>query len=167
MPKDLKMQPNGIITERVTAATKDEFVIFLIGMRVNKLWKIHRWLPVTLAMVRMIKELVAMPDSDLLHVESWGGRTTIMVQYWRSFEALEEYAKSPESQHLPAWAQFNKLVNSNGDVGIWHETYCIKPGESEAVYNNMPMFGLAKATQCVPAQGNRKDARSRLRVLTS
>ena len=158
----LKTQPNGIITERVSAATDDEFVVFLIGMRVNKLWKLHRWLPVAFAMGRMIKELSTMPNSDLLHVESWGGRSTIMVQYWRSFEALEAYAKKPDSQHLPAWAQFNKLISSNGDVGIWHETYRVKSGDFEAVYNNMPMFGLAKATRCVPAGGARKDARGRM-----
>jgi hypothetical protein len=159
---DLKTQQNGIITERVAAATDEDFVVFLIGMRVNKPWKIHRWLPVALAMGRMISELKSMPNSDLLHVESWGGRSTIMVQYWRSFEALEAYAKKPENEHLPAWAQFNRLISSNGDVGIWHETYRIKPGDFEAVYNNMPMFGLAKATHCVPASGSRKDARGRM-----
>jgi hypothetical protein len=28
------------------------FVLFLIGMRINKLWKVHRWGPVAAAMPR-------------------------------------------------------------------------------------------------------------------
>lgn len=151
-----------IIQERMTAQTDEEFVVFLIGMRINKPWKIHRWLPVAKAMSNMVHELKQVEDSDLLHIESWGGRTTIMVQYWRSFAALEKYAKNPQQAHLPAWRQFNQLINSNGDVGIWHETYTIQPGNFEVVYNNMPEFGLAKATASVAAKGNRKNARDRL-----
>ncbi|MFB3104875.1 MAG: monooxygenase family protein, partial [Pseudomonadales bacterium] len=49
-------KPNAIVTERVTAnVTEDEFVIFLIGMRINKLWKVHRWWPVARAMGRMLR----------------------------------------------------------------------------------------------------------------
>lgn len=153
-----------IIQERVTADAQDSFVVFLIGMRINKPWKVHRWMPVGRAMGRMIQELQSQPNSDLLHIESWFGRTTIMVQYWRSFEALENYAKAKDKEHLPAWAEFNKLINSNGDVGIWHETYTINPGQFECVYNNMPAFGLAKATSLVPATGRRKAARDRMQA---
>tara|TARA_R110002110_G_scaffold177720_2_gene382263 strand:- start:59 stop:529 length:471 start_codon:yes stop_codon:yes gene_type:complete len=151
-----------IIPERRTATTESSFVVFLIGMRINRPLKVHRWLPVSLAMGRMIKELSKMPDPDLLHHESWPGRTTIMVQYWRSFEALERYAKNADLEHRPAWADFNRKISSNGDVGIWHETYQIEPGQFEVVYNNMPLFGLAAATSSVPAVGNRQQARERL-----
>lgn len=142
-----------IIQERVTAHTDEPFAVFLIGMRVNKPWKVHRWLPVARAMGAMLAELRAVPDSDLLHVESWGGRTSIMVQYWKSFDALERYATARDLAHLPAWTKFNRLIGSNGDVGIWHETYTISPGQFECVYNNMPPFGLAKAMELVPARG--------------
>ena len=153
-----------IIFERRTAETNDKFAVFLIGMRINKFWKVHRWLPVSMAMGRMLQELEVQENSDLLHVESWAGRTSIMVQYWRSFDALENYAKNPNQQHLPAWRDFNKLISSNGDVGIWHETYTIAPGNFEVVYNNMPEFGLAKATRSVAASGKRKTARARLQT---
>ncbi len=151
-----------IIRERVTAQPDAGFVVFLIGMRVNKPWKVHKWLPVGLAMGRMLRELSSRPNPDLLHFESWFGRTTIMVQYWRSFDALERYAKNPSDAHLPAWKDFNRKVASNGDVGIWHETYAIEPGRFECVYNNMPPFGLAAATHLVPARGARNGARGRL-----
>ena len=33
-----------IVKERMTADVEGEFVVFLIGLRINKLWKIHKWL---------------------------------------------------------------------------------------------------------------------------
>ena len=151
----------GIICNRMTSKMDDEFVVFLIGMRINKLWKIHKWLPVSLAMPRMLKELYANPELGFISQESWFGRTTIMVQYWKSFEHLENYAKNKNSEHLPAWAEFNKKVSSNGDVGIWHETYLAKPGSYECVYNNMPPFGLGKAGELIPATGKMNTASER------
>jgi len=84
------------------------------------------------------------------------------VQYWRSFEHLERYAKDATHAHRPAWAMFNRTVASNGDVGIWHETYRVRPGDFECVYNNMPAFGLAAAARSVAASGPRESARGRM-----
>ncbi|MDJ0865668.1 MAG: DUF4188 domain-containing protein [Myxococcota bacterium] len=151
-----------IRAERLTADVDEEFAVFLIGMRINKLWKVHKWLPVARAMGRMLRELEADPDSGFLGVEKWGGSPSIMVQYWRSFEHLERYAKAANREHRPAWAAFNQAVGSNGDVGIWHETYRVRPGDYECVYNNMPLFGLARATRAVAASGARESAAGRL-----
>jgi hypothetical protein len=151
-----------IRAERLTADVDGEFVVFLIGMRVNRLWKFWRWGPVALAMGRMLRELEADPAAGLLGVEPWFGRTTILVQYWRSFEALERYATDAAREHRPAWNAFNRAIGSNGDVGIWHETYRVRPGDYECVYNNMPLFGLAKATRAVPATGRRESAPGRM-----
>ena len=46
-----------VIPKRMTAEIDGDFVVFLIGMRINKPWKIHKWLPVVLAMNPMLKEL--------------------------------------------------------------------------------------------------------------
>ena len=155
---------NPILDERVTASVAgDEFVVFMIGLRINRLWKIHKWLPVARAMGRMLKELNQHGDLGLRHVESWAGRTSIMVQYWDSFEALEAYATARTLQHLPAWSAFNKAVGSNGDVGIWHETYRVKAGDFECVYNNMPRFGLSRAFETVPATGANARAAGRMK----
>src|SRR5262249_32613742 len=86
-----------------------------------------------------------------LGAEAWFGRTTVMVQYWRSMDALLAYAKDREAEHLPAWRAFNKQVGTSGDVGIWHETYRVRPGDYEAAYVNMVPFGLGKAGELVPA----------------
>ncbi len=152
-----------IFEERMTADVDGEFVVFLIGMRINKPWKINKWLPVAMAMPKMIDELYKKPEMGLISHESWFGRTSIMVQYWKSFEHLEKYARSKDSIHFPAWLEFNKKVGSSGDVGIWHETYLSKKGSYECVYNNMPQFGLAKVGNHVSAKGKFNSAKERMK----
>jgi Domain of unknown function (DUF4188) len=151
-----------LIRDRVAAELPGEFVVFLIGMRINNPLLVHKWLPVAAAMPRMINELARRPELGLLHAESWFSRTLLMVQYWRSMEQLLAYATNREAEHLPAWKAFNQAVGTNGAVGIWHETYAIAPGRFESVYVNMPRFGLGKAGVVAPASGNRKSARGRL-----
>jgi hypothetical protein len=85
----------------------------------------------------------------------------VLVQYWRSFEQLEAYARSHDNEHWPAWVAFNKRVGSSGEVGIWHETYLVPDGAYESVYNNMPAIGLGEATTLVPAAGRRATAAGR------
>jgi hypothetical protein len=87
-----------------------------------------------------------------------------MMQYWRSFEHLEKYAKDRSREHFPAWTAFNRAVGTRGDVGIWHETYRIRRGDYECIYTNMPLFGLAKATRAVPASGHRVAAADRMKA---
>lgn len=150
----------SVIAERMSARVDGEFVVFLIGMRINKPWKVHKWLPVFLAMPKMVKELKSNPASGLLGVESAG---LTLIQYWRSFDALEAYARSRDGLHWPAWMAFNKrMAKSRGDVGIWHETYKVAAGQYEAVYSGMPARGLGKVSQLLSAEGARDSARGRL-----
>ncbi len=86
------------------------------------------------------------------------------MQYWKSFDHLERFARSKDDPHLPAWRRFNQKVGSNGSVGIWHETYMVEPGKCEAIYGNMPVFGLAKATQHIPASAAARRETARQRV---
>ena len=86
-----------------------------------------------------------------------------MVQYWRSFEQLEAYARRSDQRHWPAWTAFNRSLGaSRGDVGIWHETYRIHAGDYETIYSGMPPFGLGKVGRLVPASGRLEAARGRL-----
>jgi len=147
----------------VTAEIDGDFVVFLIGMRINRPWKASKWLPVFLAMPKMVRELEQNPESGFLGAKLYLGspRQPMLVQYWRSFERLEAYARSRDNAHWPAWVAFNKHVGSNGDVGIWHETYLVPAGSYECVYNNMPPTGLGAATRLVPASGRKATAASR------
>ena len=148
---------------RYTAQIEGDFVVFLIGMRFNRIFLIHKWLPVVLAMPRMMKELSQHPELGLLDARTFlSGRTLMVVQYWRSFEQLHAYAHARDKEHLPAWAEFNRRVGGNGAVGIFHESYLVQVGGYECVYANMPRFGLAKAGKMVPAVGRLQSAKSRL-----
>lgn len=147
---------------RWTARREEPFVVFLIGMRFNRLWKAHRWLPPFLAMPRMIAELSKKPELGFLGGNVWFGRTILMAQYWNSFEALEAYAKARDSEHLPAWAAFNRAVGSNGDVGVYHETYRVAAGAYENIYVNMPRILFAGVGEAVECAGARGSARGRM-----
>jgi hypothetical protein len=148
---------------RFAAQIEGDFVVFLIGMRVNRLLLVHKWLPVAMAMPRMLKELAQHPELGLLHAQAFvSGRTVMNVQYWRSFEQLHAYAQARDKEHLPAWAAFNRKVGGNGSVGVFHETYEVKAGHYECVYVNTPRFGLAVAGEMVPAIGRLESAMSRM-----
>jgi hypothetical protein len=148
---------------RFAAQIEGDFVVFLIGMRVNKPLLIHKWLPVATAMPRILKELAQHPELGLLHAQAFvSGRTLMTVQYWRSFEQLHAYAHARDKEHLPAWAAFNRKVGGNGSVGVFHETYAVKAGHFECVYVNTPRMGLARAGEMVPAIGRLESAMSRM-----
>jgi hypothetical protein len=149
--------------DRLTARLEGEFVVFLIGMRINKPWLIHKWWPVMRAMPRMLKELQARPELGMLHAERWFSRTVILVQYWRSVDHLLAYAADRDAAHLPAWRAFNRSVGTSGAVGVWHETYRVLPGHYENIYVNMPAFGLGAVGSMSPATGTMKSAADRLR----
>ena len=147
---------------RFTADVDGDFVVFMIGMRFNKPWKVRRWWPVFSAMPKMLRVLGEHPELGCLHTQSWIGRTTMIVQYWRSFEDLDHFARDKELPHLEPWRRFNRLVRDTGDVGIWHETYRVRAGEYEAVYGNMPLFGLAAAGRHLPAGAKANSAAARI-----
>lgn len=153
----------AIIERRVCAEIEGPFVLFLIGIRLNRWWKVGQWLPVFRAMPEMLVELGNNPQLGLLHARThFGFPSTMLVQYWRSYEHLEAYASARDRAHLPAWKAFNQAVGSNGDVGIWHETYLIDPGKHENVYGNMPAYGLGLAGTLQDATGPRARAMGRL-----
>ena len=158
----------ALIKEKVCAEVEGGVVVFLIGMRINKLWKVWKWLPVAAAMPRMLKELAAHPELGLLSERGYlGPRSLISVQYWRSVEHLQAYAHASNKMHLPAWKAFNRAVPTNGDVGIWHETHVVSAGHSESVYAYMPRYGLGLAGALFPAKGQRASAAKRLARITT
>ena len=152
-----------VVPGRFTAKMDEPFVVFVIGMRINNLLAIRKWLSTLRAMPPMLKELYQHPEKGFLGAEYflyWRGPA--IVQYWRSFEELERFARNPDDPHLPAWQRFNRSVGKDGSVGIFHETFIVERGNFEAIYSNMPVFGLAKATEHVRAVGGRETARRRL-----
>ena len=144
----------GVNKGRWSADTgADGKVLFLIGMRINSLWRFWAWMPVLAAMPRMIAELMKNPTLGLVGRPRTfvSGRTILVWQYWESFEKLNAYARSGDNAHLPAWRSFNRRIRDNGTVGIFHETVELSDGTVETVYGNMPTMGLAAVTGLVPA----------------
>jgi hypothetical protein len=110
---------NFVYPGRYTAQVDGSFVVFIIGMRVNSLWAIHKWLPVARAMGPMVEHLLAHRDLGLLHAQPyvyWRGAA--LVPYWRSFDHLEQFARNLSLSHLDAWKKFNRAVGADGSVGI-------------------------------------------------
>jgi hypothetical protein len=92
-------------------------------MRVNRPLQFLKWIPTAQAMGPMLRELYANPQKGFLGAETfiyWPG--VALVQYWRSFEDLERFARNPDDTHLPAWQRFNRTIGKDGSVGVFHET---------------------------------------------
>lgn len=147
------------INRRIAAKIEGDFVVFIIGARINRPWNLPKYLWFVTTMPKMLAELAARPESGFLGVERLG--LTTNIQYWRSFEQLTAYARDRDQTHYPYWVRFNKEIASNGDIGIWHEAYLVRAGEYEAVYNNMPALGLARVAKHVDAVGRDMTAAGR------
>ena len=152
-----------LVNERVVAEAPGDVTVFLIGMRINRIWKVWKWLPVLRAMPRMLEELSKRPELGLLSYRTQIGlRNLAVLQYWQSAEHLRAYAHAADRTHLPAWQEFNAKIGTSGDVGIWHETYVVPRGSYESIYVNMPRYGLGVAGELFPAKGARATAAKRL-----
>lgn len=151
-----------IIKDKVTAIKDEDFCLFMIGMRINKIWKFHKWIPIFIQMAKMLRELERNKSIGCLGGNYWFGRNIICIQYWRSFEYLESFAKSRDYSHLPAWKQFIQRIGTNGDVGIWHETYKVKKGSYENIYVNMPPFLLGKIGNLYKITSSNNSGRKRM-----
>ncbi len=140
----------------------DEIVVFLIGMRVNRPWKVASWWPVFTAMPKMLRYLDEHPEKGLLGYRQSLLPAPTLVQYWRSFDDLERFARDSDDPHLEPWRRFNRKVGDSGDVGIWHETYRVKTSNIETIYGNMPPTGLAAAIGVVPIRRGSDSAAARI-----
>ncbi|MFI0167122.1 DUF4188 domain-containing protein [Streptomyces sp. NPDC017095] len=154
------------MVSRTTADARGEVVVLLIGMRVNRFRAVHLWLPVLIAMIRMLRELERDPARGLRAkvLLTASPRTYYAVQYWESKEKLYAYATAPDALHHRAWALVNRKERQGGlrgQVGIWHETYVVPEGSYEAVYGDMPAFGLAAAHGQVPLAARGRYAKDR------
>lgn len=157
----------------VTLTTHDhdgELAVFLIGARVERLWRPDAWWPALAAMRPMLAELTADPGSGFLGATTLvGARGPTVVQYWRSVADVYAYANDDARRHRPAWVEFYRRARRvPGAVTVWHETFRVPPGGHESLYAGAPsVFGLAAATGAVPAVRRGRTARERLRSTAS
>ncbi len=96
---------------RWTAELDGDFVVFLIGAAVHDPAAATEVGGLLMAMADMLDELEADPEKGLLGYTRHGDPAQgVLVQYWRSFEALEAYARNPDgparaglARMEPAW----------------------------------------------------------------
>jgi hypothetical protein len=145
--------------DRRTAEVDGDFVVFLIGARPDPRHPIRTFLDLggRRGMKHMLDHLAARPEKGLL---GYTMGYPVIVQYWRSFAHLEAFARDRDDPHLAAWRNY---YSRNARTGIWHETYLVRAGEYEAIYGNMPAFGLGKAGRLLPLSGS-STARLRIRA---
>ena len=145
---------------RWTAEIDGDFVVFLIGARLD--WKhpvrTMNDLGGNRGMRHMLQYLTEHPEKGLLGFQS---SLLTVIQYWRSFDHLEAFASDEADPHLAAWRKYWKRVGKDPRSGIWHETFLVRAGEYEAIYGNMPLHGLGKASTLVPIA---ESSTARLRV---
>jgi hypothetical protein len=148
---------------RWTAELEGDFVVFLIGAEVHDPEHGAAAGELLMAMIDMLVELEADPSKGLLGYQVFGAVGGVIVQYWRSFEALEAYARNPDAAHAPVWRAWNQLADGERiHAGIWHETFRVAGGGFEAVYGNMPTMGLQKAGTAITVAAAKDTARQRL-----
>jgi len=158
-----------VLRGRWTAQIEGSFCVFHIGFILNGYVPNKEMQQAKLAMESMIKELEADPQKfGYLGGQSYissnirvGGGT--IIQYWRSQEQLNAYARDGMRKHFPAMIWSSKTVQLSPHLGLWHESFCVREGEYECIYTNCPQMLLGKASSVVPAVGTRRTARGRLR----
>ncbi len=136
-----------IFNGKYTSKPEEPFVLFIFGMRINNLFFIWLWIPFLIRLYRMVRRLRNFPDSGLMNAHLFfTGKGLGVMQYWESFDKLENFALDSNDMHVPNNKKYKKSVGKSGRVGIWHETYVIDQCKFETLYYNMPKWGLAKAT---------------------
>lgn len=138
---------------RWTADIDGDFVVFLIGFRLRPSPKALAAVRLLAEFPKMVADLAADPDKGLLAYRSLG---LTSIQYWRSFEHLERFARNPDDRHAVVWREwYHRAQHLNAAVGIWHETYRVRAGDYEAIYQGMPAgFGLLGAGTARPLGGS-------------
>ncbi|WP_277210645.1 DUF4188 domain-containing protein [Isoptericola croceus] len=142
-----------------------DLAVFLIGARINKLWRPDGWWPALAAMGPMLRELYRDPDTGFLGATTLVGlRGPTVVQYWRSVDDIYAYANDGGREHRPAWVEFYRRARRvPGTVGVWHETFSVPAGGHESLYMDVARpIGLAAATGVVPAAHRGRTARERM-----
>jgi hypothetical protein len=110
----------------------------------------------------MLRLLSKERGRGLMSFTAWVGSSgPMIVQYWRSVEQLEAFARDQSLPHRKAWQRFNEAVGDSGDVGIWHETFEVRDGNYEVLYGNMPRVGFATAGDYIPVRNSMRTSSQR------
>jgi hypothetical protein len=143
--------------ERLAAEMDGEFVVYVNGMRLNRLRAVHKYILAGRKLAAMFDGLEADPDSGFLGYEPAirGLRSGAAIQYWRSLEDLRAFARDSDDLHVPAWKWVNESVR-RGEIGFWAELYVIEDGSYETFYRDVAPIGPGRVADLVPMEGHQR-----------
>jgi len=90
-----------------------------------------------------------------------------MIQYWRSQEHLNAYAKSRMNKHFQPMLKSAKQVRESSAYGFYHESFRIHAGEYDCVYMNMPRTLLGAVGELYDMKGKLRTAAGRAGLSTA
>jgi len=139
----------------MVADVEGDIVVYINGMRLNKLRAILQWILAGRKLAQMFERLEADPDSGFLGYQPafTGIRTGAAIQYWRSLEDLKRFARDRDDLHVPAWKWYNEKVDAGGGVGFWAELYIVENDNYETFYRNIQPLGLGTVGGLRPDEG--------------
>lgn len=150
---------------RWTSHVDGDFVVLLLGARPTNPLAGLRITPVFGRMIRVLEQLERDPHRGLLGHQQHGGRHGVIVQYWRSAEALERLAFDKAGPDADLWrAWFGTGDGRGGQAGFWHETFRVRAGDYDAAYRDVPAIGLLRAGVPAPVSDSPPVAPHRLRA---
>jgi hypothetical protein len=136
-----------------------DLVVIYLGMRVNAWTGLKTLLNLGPQIQNSVNQK---PDGLLFHENFIMSLIPVHVgmrQYWRDFDALEAWSRSPP--HREWWLDF---LRSSRGTGFWHETYFMRGG-MEAVYDDVPVpLGFGQFAPLQPARGPMFSARTRAKL---
>lgn len=136
----------------MVADVDGDLVVYVNGMRLNRLRAVREWFLAGRKLAAMFERLEADPDSGFLGYQPAfvGLRTGAAIQYWRSLDDLLRFARDPDGPHVPAWTWYEDEVDEGGGVGFWAELYVVEAGSYETFFRNVTDVGLGRVVGVVP-----------------
>ena len=136
---------------RYYARQEQDFVLFVLGLRVNHYWnfrevlKLYRLIPKVFAEARQLGGIGYLGGTYRFTL-----REPLIIQYWQSMDALQRFAHDPAHSHAQIWKLYHATAGKSGSIGIWHEAYHIVPKGQQSNYFNMPFTGMGQFSPIEP-----------------
>ena len=153
--------------KRITATLPDaidELCLLRLGLQCRGLGARLYGLRLARAIARASAEAVA-TGAGLLCSERFtlGGGHFGVLQYWRSFDELEAWARRPP--HAEWWRAAVERMRTKGDLGVYHETFLVPRDRIESIALECAPAGLATFGTIGAPDGPRTTSRGRLGLL--
>lgn len=119
-----------------------ELCLVRLGLQIRRWGAIFYTRHLARTIDRSAKEAIA-AGAGLFHSErfAFGPRHFGVLQYWRSFDDLEQWSHRPP--HSEWWREAVERMRRKGDFGIYHEVFVVPRAAIESIYLNCEPVGLA------------------------